>query len=49
MKKKYLIPDSCPVEMTPEYMLAASQSVGGTGQDYSDPTTVTEADFNLIF
>lgn len=49
MKKKYIIPQADELEMIPQFMLAQSTSVGGTGTNFDDPLIVSDGDFNSIF
>ncbi len=49
MKKKYINPQADELEMTPQFMLAQSTSVNGTGQDFGSPTIISDDDFNSIF
>ena len=45
MKKKYIFPQTCGVEMLPEYIIAQS-SLDGSGTDYGDPIIIGDSDFN---
>ena len=49
MKKKYINPQADELEMAPQFMLAQSTSVGGTGTNFEDPIIVSDGDFNSMF
>ena len=49
MKKKYINPQACELEMLPLFMLAQSSSVDGTGTNFEDPIIVSDGDFNSMF
>ena len=49
MKKKYINPQADELEMIPQFILAQSTSVDGTGQDFGSPTIISDDDFNSIF
>ena len=49
MKKKYINPQADELEMTPQFILAQSTSVDGTGQDFGSPTIMSADDFNSLF
>ena len=49
MKKNYIKPLSCPVDVVPGYVLMASAEIDASGQDYNDPYPLTQGEFDDIF
>lgn len=51
MKIRYIYPDTFVLTLTQAALLAQSQSssVDASGQDFGDPVTVSDSDFNNIF
>ncbi len=47
--KKYIKPDSYELEMMPQFIIAQSPSVPGSGQDFDTPLIVSDDDFNSMF
>ncbi len=51
MKTKYITPQTCLINVKTAEVLtqSQSQSVNASGQDFGDPVTVSDNDFNNIF